>query len=173
MVNSKSLYSRMRFFAFRAEGLLAVLVILLAMSPLAVLCTGRVALAETTRHTRTSTTTTVDSDDEGPDVTSPVSPAVPPPANQPPPRDFYETQMSQTFGSKSTTGMAGCKTEALSKDVIKDLKRECATWVKEQKKDLGKNYLGNTCEDVCDDCDMSLVRCKVTGTIRYRKNSED
>lgn len=150
------------------------LLLLLAMIALVMIFTVRIAHAETTRHTRTTTTTTVESDDDGQDAGyAPPADAIPAPKNMKPPGApaMTETTMSQVFGSKAVTGMAGCKTEALSKDVIKDLKKECAAWVKEQKADLGKNYLGNTCEDSCDDCDMSLVRCKVTGTIRYRKSS--
>lgn len=165
MVNSKSLDLRSPLFILRVEALIT----LLAMAMLIVMFTARVAHAETNRHTRTSTTTTVESDDDGTDYAPSANAAIPPPTNAPATALFTETQMSQTFGAKSLSGMAGCKTDALSKDVIKDLKRDCASWVKEQKKDLGKNYLGNTCEDSCDDCGMSLVRCKVTGTIRYRK----
>lgn len=163
----------------RREGL----IVLLMMTLLLILLTARLAKAETTRHTRTSTTTTTttDSDDDGEGYAPPPGAAIPPPnfpppgvANPNPPAKpgFVESQMTQTFGSKATSGMAGCKTEALSKGVIKDLKAECAAWVKEQKTDLGKNYLGNTCEDSCDDCDMSLVRCHVTGTVRYRKPTD-
>jgi hypothetical protein len=166
MLNSKSLSLRTSVFTARAEALLT----LALMAALILLFTAH-AKAESTRHTRTSTTTTVESDDDGQDYAPPANAAVPPAPTAPAPAEWAETEMSQTFGSKATTGMAGCKTEVLSKDVIKDLKRECSTWVKEQKKDLGKNYLGNTCEDSCDDCGMNLVRCKITGTIRYRKFS--
>jgi|GEM_PF-2870731 len=147
------------------------LLLLLAMVALVMIFTVRSAQAETSRHTRTTTTTTVESDDDGSEEYAPPADAVPAPKNMKAPKagGFIDATMSQTFGSKATTGMAGCKTEALSKDVVKDLKRECADWVKEQKSDLGKNYLGNTCEESCDDCGMSLVRCKVTGTIRYRR----
>ncbi len=107
MVKAKILNFRNSLFLLHVEALL----ILLVMAFLVVAVTARSARAETTRHTRSSTTTTVESDDEGLDNTAPANAAVPLPANQPPPREFYEAQMSQTFGSKSVTGMAGCKTE--------------------------------------------------------------
>lgn len=145
------------------------LLVLILMIALVSFFTAHLAKAETTRHTRTTTTTTVESDDDGGDYPAPAD-AVPAPKNMKPPKaGFVDAELTQTFGSTATTGTAGCKTEALSKSVIKDLKRECADWAKEQKSDLGKNYLGNTCEDSCDDCGMSLVRCKVTGTVRYRR----
>jgi hypothetical protein len=136
------------------------------------LVTAQLASAETTKHTRTTTTTTVESDDE---AFAPPADAIPAPRNAKPPGAgaFIDATLSQTFGSTATSGTAGCKTEALSKSVVKDLKRECAAWVKEQKADIGKNYLGNTCEDTCDDCGMSLLRCKVTGTVRYRKSTSE
>jgi hypothetical protein len=146
------------------------LMIVLALAlPLASLT----AKAETTRHTKTTTTTTVESDDDGAGYAPPED-AIPAPRDaKPPVAPSIESTLTQTFGSTATSGTAGCKTEALSKAVVKDLKRECSAWVKEQKADLGKSYRGNTCEDSCEDCGMSLVRCKVTGTIRYTKTTEN
>lgn len=151
-----------------------VVALLVSVMTLAILSQAH---AETTRHTRTTTTTTIESDDDVPAIDAPAETGYAPPADalpapknaKPPVGAFMDAELTQTFGSTATTGMSGCKTEALSKGIVQDLKRECSSWAKEQKADLGSSYLGNTCEDSCDDCGMTLVRCKVTGTVRYRK----
>ncbi|HVK61898.1 MAG TPA: hypothetical protein VM432_10125 [Bdellovibrionales bacterium] len=78
-----------------------------------------------------------------------------------------ETEMTATFGSTSTSGLNGCKTEELSKDVIKELKSDCNAWVKDQKADLKDRFRTSKCEEKCSDCAASLRRCNVLGTVRY------
>ncbi len=72
-----------------------------------------------------------------------------------------------TFGSRAQSGTLGCKTEELIAGVIKDLKADCAAWVKDQKAELKGRYLTSSCEESCSDCGMSLQRCIVTGTVHY------
>lgn len=74
---------------------------------------------------------------------------------------------SVVFGSRGQSGLAGCKTEDLSKTVVKDLKSDCSAWLKDQKTDLKSKYLSGSCEDQCEDCGMSLRRCHVVGTMHY------
>lgn len=83
--------------------------------------------------------------------------------------EISESEISTVFGSQAMTGLAGCKTEELSRPVLKGLRSDCQAWIKDQRSDLGKRYLTSTCEDSCSDCGMSLQRCTVTGTIRYHK----
>lgn len=79
-----------------------------------------------------------------------------------------ESVATARFGvSSGQSGLSGCKTEALSKNVIKDLKADCLAWVKDQKADLKTRFLTSSCEESCEDCGMSLRRCFVTGTVKY------
>lgn len=107
---------------------------------------------------QTITTTVIESDSESDEITSPSSPSF-----------NGESSLSQLFGSKATSGTTGCKIEALTTEVTRQLKAECESWIKEQKKDLKDRYRASTCEASCNDCGMSLQRCTVQGTIRYAK----
>ena len=79
-----------------------------------------------------------------------------------------ESSITAQFGSKGGTGTTGCKTEDLSKSVIKDLKADCNAWVKDQKAELKTRFLTSSCQESCEDCTMNLKRCSVTGTVRYQ-----
>jgi hypothetical protein len=81
-------------------------------------------------------------------------------------KDFIVTAK---FGSTATSGLAGCKTEALSKDVIKGLKSDCSAWLNDRKAELKNKFHTGTCQEQCSDCGMSLVRCTVTGEVHYSK----
>jgi hypothetical protein len=118
------------------------------------------AHAETSKRVRKSTTTVISSESEsdGEDLSADVTKPIGEPT---------EKEMSAVFGSKSQTGMAGCKTEELRKSAVKDLKGDCNAWIKDQKADLKSRYLNSSCEEKCEDCGMSLQRCFVTGTIHY------
>lgn len=78
-----------------------------------------------------------------------------------------ENVKTVTFGSRNQSGTAGCKTEALSKPLIKDLKADCNAWVKDQKAELKSRFQTSSCEESCSDCGMSLQRCNVIGTVHY------
>jgi len=78
-----------------------------------------------------------------------------------------ERVKSVIFGSRAQSGTLGCKTEELIGGVIKDLKSDCAAWVKDQKAELKGRFLTSSCEESCTDCGMSLQRCIVTGTVHY------
>jgi hypothetical protein len=78
-----------------------------------------------------------------------------------------ERVKSVVFGSRAQSGTLGCKTEELINGAIKDLKSDCAAWVKDQKTELKGRFLTSSCEDSCTDCGMSLQRCIVTGTVHY------
>lgn len=114
--------------------------------------------------TTITTTTTVSEDEVVPD-TEPNNQNMP---STPKPGTIErESEMSATFGSKSATGMSGCKTEALSKNVIKELQSDCSAWMKDRKADLKDRFLTGTCNESCEDCGMGLKRCNVTGSVRY------
>jgi hypothetical protein len=81
------------------------------------------------------------------------------------PEDFIVTS---TFGSLTGQGMHGCKSEALSKDAVKELKTECSAWMKERKAELKAKYQTGTCQEECNDCGMGLKRCAVNGVVHYR-----
>lgn len=89
------------------------------------------------------------------------------PASTGPVTEEVEKVKTATFGSRSQSGMAGCKTEELLKDAIKDLKADCGAWVKDQKAELKSRFLTSSCEEICDDCGTGLRRCHVLGTISY------
>lgn len=141
----------------------------LTLSRLAALALGFVLLltpltqAQTSQGTskvrKQTTTITVkesegNADDDKPTSTGPVTEEV-------------EKVKTATFGARSQTGMAGCKTDEVLKDAIKDLKADCGAWVKDQKSELKSRFLTSSCEEICDDCGMSLRRCTVLGTISY------
>lgn len=114
-----------------------------------------------TRQVRKRTTTVTEVESEGEDETTEDPSATPTPVT--------ESEITTKFGSKATTGTAGCKTEELAKGVVRDLKSDCAAWLKDQKSQLKGRYLTGTCEEDCNDCGMSLQRCNVNGTVRYSK----
>lgn len=151
--------------------------LVLAISPifLPILLITNLALAEsttTTRRSRTSktTVTTTQSNTEGDEYSeSALAPAVTTATYS---NEISESEVSTVFGSQATSGLAGCKTEELSKGVVKGLKDDCRAWVKDQKGDLGRRFLTSSCEETCTDCGMSLERCNVTGTVRYHKSSQ-
>lgn len=120
------------------------------------------AIAQGTTKVRKTTTTVTtkevesDTDDESvpvPPVEAPVEPK--------------ESVKTANFGSKSQSGLTGCKTEALSNSLVKDLKADCSAWVKDQKSELKAKFLTSSCEESCDDCGMSLKRCSVKGSVHY------
>ncbi len=78
-----------------------------------------------------------------------------------------EREMRADFGSTGQTGMAGCKTEELSKNMVRELKTDCNAWIKDQKADLQSKYLTGSCTESCEPCGMSLKRCSVVGRIKY------
>lgn len=82
-----------------------------------------------------------------------------------------DNELTTVFGSTATTGLAGCKTEELTKSVIRDLKSDCSAWMKDQKSQLKDKYLTGTCEEQCSDCQMGLRRCSVKGSVRYSKST--
>ena len=77
--------------------------------------------------------------------------------------------VQKVFGSKSQSGTNGCKTEAKVEQVKADLEKQCHVWQDRQKTSLGSKYQTGTCNDECDDCGMSLQRCRVTGVVHYVK----
>lgn len=122
--------------------------------------TSKSKTTKTTTTTTITTTTTKGETDEVPPASAEMTPA--PTATQ----DFVITS---TFGSKATSGTAGCKTHALAQDVVKKLKAECTGWMNERKAELKSKYQTGTCEEDCTDCGMSLQRCTVTGAVHYSK----
>jgi hypothetical protein len=76
---------------------------------------------------------------------------------------------SKDFLVTSAFGPTQCKTEAIAKEAVKDLKSECNTWIKERKNDLGAKFLTGTCNDSCTDCTMGLKRCQVNGLVHYAR----
>lgn len=83
-------------------------------------------------------------------------------------KDKDERELKATFGSKSGTGMSGCKTEELAAKAVKALKSDCNAWLKDRQAELKSKYLVGTCDEECDDCGMHLKRCAVEGKVRYR-----
>lgn len=153
------------------------LVTLLVMALLIVAFTASVADAQTTtapgqtttttstKRVRKSTTTITTVDEDGDDIAfDPVS------TSTSTTTEVQEGEVTTTFGSKATSGTAGCKTEELNKAVVRDLKSDCKAWVKDQRADLKGKFHTSTCEEQCSDCGMSLQRCNVVGSIKYRKN---
>lgn len=118
------------------------------------------ANAEAVKKVKKSSTTITTVESEGEDDGDTAAPAAPT-------AEPTEKEITAVFGSKSQSGMAGCKTEDAKKQVVKDLKGDCNAWIKDQKADLKSRYLTSSCEEKCEDCGMSLLRCSVVGTIRY------
>jgi len=129
------------------------------------------ASAPTSAAGTTTTTTVTTTTTSGP---APAVPAAPAAANatvraeapKPLENDFIITT---TFGSKATSGTAGCKTAALVENTVRDLKVQCNNWLKERKTELKNKFHTGTCQETCSDCGMSLQRCNVTGTVHYSK----
>lgn len=120
-----------------------------------------VANAESSKRVRKKTTTITTIEAESDDVDDEELPD-----NQGAPE--REGVMTAVFGGSSgQSGLAGCKTDNLSKNLIKDLKADCQAWVKDQKAELKKRFLTSSCEESCEDCGMSLKRCHVNGTVKY------
>src|SRR6185369_17722401 len=99
----------------------------------------------------TITTTTVESDGTEDDQPAPTTDTTAAPHD--------DNEISQNFGSLATTGMAGCKTEELSQNVVRDLKSDCSAWLKDQKSHLKDKFVTGICEEHCSDCQMNLRRC--------------
>jgi hypothetical protein len=75
--------------------------------------------------------------------------------------------VEETFGSRSASGMAGCKTDDRAKDAITGLKSDCNAWIKDRRSELKDRFVTGTCSEKCDDCGMSMQRCAVTGRVHY------
>ena len=122
-----------------------------------------VANAETKTRKKTVTITTTEKDlDEDDEVMEDLGIKT---TAEPKERESIATAR---FGAKpGQSGTSGCKTEDLSKDVIKDLKSDCNAWVKDQKAELKSRFLTSSCEEACEDCGMSLKRCAVNGSVKY------
>jgi hypothetical protein len=139
-------------------GLMALLIIAFTAS----LADAQTTTTSTsTKRVRKSTTTITQVDEDG-DVSEPTTTSTS--------TEVQEGEVVTTFGSRATSGTAGCKTEELNKAVIRDLKSDCKAWIKDQRADLKGKFQTSTCEESCTDCGMSLQRCNVVGTVRYRKN---
>ena len=113
-----------------------------------------------THKAQRHTTTVVDQDDEV-DVPETVGIGTVNPETQ------REKTMTAKFGSRSTSGMAGCKTEDTVQKTIRELKGDCNAWLKDRKAELKGKYLTGSCDESCDDCGMNLQRCNVNGTVHY------
>lgn len=79
------------------------------------------------------------------------------------------TTKQDDFMVESEFGPTACKTSDLARELVKDLKGECQTWMKERKADLGSKYQTGTCSEKCSDCTMGLKRCSVAGVVHYAK----
>ena len=139
--------------------------IVLALTLASFLGLSSIAAAETTRTVRKKQTTVTEVETEGEDEAPNSTETQAPPSSA----GAQESELTTKFGSKATTGMAGCKTEELAKGVVRDLKADCGAWIKDQKTHLKSHFLTGTCEEECNECGMSLQRCTVNGTVRYTK----
>ncbi len=168
-MRSQRLMVRTPFFTVLPEYLIVLL--MMAFLILAFTATASAAPAEgqttttTSKRVRKSTTTITTVHEEGDDVVADV----PTSTTTSTASTVEEGEVTTTFGSKATTGTAGCKTEELNKAVIRDLKSDCKAWVKDQRADLKGKFNTSKCEEACTDCGTSLQRCTVTGTVKYRK----
>lgn len=79
------------------------------------------------------------------------------------------TTKENDYVVRSEFGPTACKTQDLAKELVRDLKAECQTWLKERKSDLGTKYQTGTCSEQCSDCTMGLKRCSVAGEAHYAK----
>ena len=79
------------------------------------------------------------------------------------------TPKDDNFTVHSTFGPTACKTQELAKEMVRDLKTECNSWLKERKADLGSKYQTGTCNEECTDCTMGLKRCSINGVAHYAK----
>jgi hypothetical protein len=97
--------------------------------------------------------------------------AAQPQASTTAPPDFNPSSNpnAKDFLVNSTFGPSQCKTQDLAKEITKDLKTECTTWIKERKDDLGPKYLTGSCSEQCEDCTMGLKRCSVKGVVHYTR----
>lgn len=83
--------------------------------------------------------------------------------------DASATPKDSDYTVRSTFGPTACKTQELAKEMVRDLKTECNSWLKERKADLGTKYQTGTCGEECTDCTMGLKRCSVNGVAHYAK----
>jgi hypothetical protein len=79
------------------------------------------------------------------------------------------TLKEDDYTVRSTFGPTACKTQDLARELVRDLKTECNSWLKERKADLGSKYQTGTCGEECTDCTMGLKRCSVNGVAHYAK----
>jgi hypothetical protein len=80
-----------------------------------------------------------------------------------------DLEMTASFGSTATSGLSGCKTDDLSKNMVKELKSDCNAWLKDQKTDLKTKYRVGACEEKCSVCQPGLQRCNVVGKVHYAR----
>ena len=113
------------------------------------------------RHAHTMTTTTTTTHDHD-DVADDDSDSVYVDDLEP-----IDRIVEETFGSRSGSGMTGCKTEDRANDTIKGLKSDCNAWIKDRKAELKDKFVTASCKEKCDDCGMSMQRCAVTGIVHY------
>ena len=79
------------------------------------------------------------------------------------------TKKDDDYTVHSTFGPTACKTQDLARELVRDLKTECNSWLKERKADLGSKYQTGTCGEECTDCTMGLKKCSVNGVAHYSK----
>jgi hypothetical protein len=180
MNSSRLILSR---FSFRLSLFTQTILVLIALALLIVMQTARAqdssdeTTSTTTTTTSTTTTTTAKKKaaksvalppaHESVNETTPVSSSDPASgAGSGETRDFI---VSAKFGSTAATGLTGCKTEALLKESIKELKADCNAWLKDRKAELKNKFHTGTCQEQCSDCGMGLQRCTVTGEVHYSK----
>lgn len=73
------------------------------------------------------------------------------------------------FVLSSDFGPTLCKAKQVIEEPRKDLKKECDTWLKERKTDLGKSFLTGTCQESQEACSGGLVRLTYKGLVHYSK----
>ena len=75
----------------------------------------------------------------------------------------------QVMSNDNDFGPTKCIPSSDSETAKRPLKKECDEWVKEQKKDLGANYLSGSCKGSCEPCPTTsaLTRCSFKGEVKF------
>jgi hypothetical protein len=77
-------------------------------------------------------------------------------------KNFKDEVISSVFSSES------CLTARALEDSKAKQKKDCQSWLNEQKKELGSKYVAGSCKSECLPCNEGAQKCSSTGEARYR-----
>lgn len=77
-------------------------------------------------------------------------------------KPFSDEIVSNTFGPSDCAAVKKLEDDKATQ------KKECQSWMAEQKRELGSRYITGSCKLNCSPCESNQSRCSTVGEIRFR-----